>query len=200
MMKKIIIILICLIFTLSPLVSAVTLESGIIIEPTDSNTTYILGDSLSFSNVAISNATPYFNDSIFQIEADSGTASVVINSLTSFVVTATDAVVFTLGGFSANENYDIEVDDIVWSVVTTDATGVLSFNYSSWSTHTFSIVLHIRVINDGGGNGRERAEPEPSEISLPERPDYALLWLALATAIIILIIILVMVVKREKLY
>ena len=94
-LKKTIIVLLGLfVITSLPLASAVILEeSGSSIEPPDSNTTYTIGNNLSFSNVVIGDIAPYFNNSIFWIEPDSGVASVVINSLTSFNVTATDDVV-----------------------------------------------------------------------------------------------------------
>ena len=153
-MKKIIIILICLIFTLSPLASAtVVLESGTVIDPTDSNTTYTLGNTMSFSNVIIENDSVYFNDNIFQIESDSGATTVVISTLTLFVVTATDSVTFTLGGFRSTTAYDVRVDGTTQAVVDSNATGVLSFVYTLWSTHTFSIVLHTIASGGGGGGG-----------------------------------------------
>lgn len=189
------------ILVLMPLASAITLESGTNINPTDSNTTYILGNTMSFSNVIIRNDSIYFNDSIFQIEADSGITSVTINNLTSFNVTATDNVNFTLGGFSTNTDYDIEIDDTLWSIVTTNATGVLSFNYSSWSTHMFSIVLHINpasALSDGTSRKRPtEQEPEP-EPTIPESPDYTIFWLISTIAISTLIIILI-VTKKKKL-
>ena len=194
-MKKIALVGLML-FTLLPLASAVTLETGTTIEPSDSNTTYTLGNTMIFSTIVVENNSIYFNDNIFKIEADSGIATVTINNLTSFVVTATDTVVFTLDGFSINEDYDIKVDGTVWSMVTANATGVLSFNYSSWSTHTFAIVLHSAAGGLDRGRGRSTlSEPEPSEIPSPERPDYTLFWLI---AIIMLIIFIVVAVKREK--
>ena len=198
-MKKVALVGLML-FTLLPLASAVTLETGTIINPTDSNTTYTLGNTMSFSNVIIGNNSLYFNDSIFKIEPDSGIASVTINTLTSFNVTATDNVTFILGGFTINTDYDIKVDDIVWSVVTANITGVLSFNYSSWSVHTFSIVLHSAGLSSGDSSRRRTtpSEPEPSEIPSPERPDYTLFWLILAIIIIILTIFIVAAVKRKK--
>jgi len=159
MNKSIIVIVGLLIFILFPLASAIILESGTIIEPTDSNTKYTLGNTLSFSSIIIENDTLYFNGDIFWIEADSGTANVTINSLTEFEVTATDNVDFAIGGFTANTVYDVEVDvetgGAVWDAITSNAGGVLSFVYTSWSTHNFSIILHTSVI-DNGDNGDSR--------------------------------------------
>lgn len=157
MNKSIIIIVGLLIFISFPSASAIILESGTIIEPTDSDTKYTLGNTLSFSSVIIENDTLYFNGDIFWIEADSGAANVTINSLTEFKVTATDNVNFAIGGLTANTAYDIEVDtevSAVWDVITSNASGVLSFVYTSWSTHNFSIILHISTSQTGGGHPR----------------------------------------------
>jgi len=188
-MKKIIIILICLIFTLSPLASAtVVLESGTVIDPTDSNTTYTLGNTMSFSNVIIENDSVYFNDNIFQIESDGGATTVVISTLTLFVVTATDSVTFTLGGFRSTTTYDVRVDGTTQAVVDSNATGVLSFVYTLWSTHTFSIVLHGGATGGGGGNGDLPITPTP-DINPDEEIILPLFLIIIAIGIFVIIVL-----------
>jgi len=122
-------------------VSAVTLEKDTLIIPGGSNTVYTLGTDFTITSLKVENTTPYFNNNIFHIEPQGGTATVTIHSLNSmsFTVTATEKVHFILGGFNAKKTHEIWIDNAKWKTFITNNNGIISFSYDTWSTHRFSI-------------------------------------------------------------
>lgn len=63
----------------------------------------------------------------------------------SFTSDTDTQINFTIAGFSADTQYRVEVDGEYYNRYTTDVDGVMTFNYSSWSTHTFSVSLDVQA-------------------------------------------------------
>lgn len=203
-LKKTIIVLFGLtVFASLQLASAVVLETGTVIEPSGSNTTYVMGDDFSFTNVIINDDAPYFNDYIFQIEPDTGTATVMINSWNpptmEFEVNTTDETSMTLGGFTPSTSHGVYVDGAYWEAVTADVFGTVSFTYSLFSTHVFS--FGAIPLSPSGPPPRPKPSevPEAFEIPRPERVDI-IPWIILCVSIsiIMLVVLLIKTRKEEK--
>ena len=110
-------------------------------------TTYTTNITFDFSHIIVESDALYLNDSIIKhIPYGGGRIEVLLDIydlphvkytvITSGTVTSVNA---TLGGFIAGNKYTIKVDGINWKTVTASASGTITFNYTSWSNHTFEI-------------------------------------------------------------
>jgi len=185
-----------LIFTVSN-VNALTLEEGAEILPSGSNTIYESNAILTFDTVDVETDAPYFNGHIFQIEPDTGFATVKINSWNpptmEFEVTATDEIIVVLGGFTFGERHGIYVDGVHWQNRDVTASGTLSFEYPHFSSHTFSIGEYIVPSPAGTSGTYQPAEDEEYRptVTTPTYEEFDWTVILLSAGIIFIILMLI---------
>lgn len=196
-MRKTFFLAVLVLFLVGGSADALTLEEGVEILPSGSNTTYEINTTLSLDALDVESNAPYFNDCIFQIEPDTGTATVVINGwdppAMEFEVTATCETSMALGGFAPSTGYGIYVDGAYWRAVTAGVFGTVSFTYPHFSTHMFSFGDVLPAISG--------LRPRPSELQdAPEMPGSGgadiLLWVILCVSVSIVLVLLAL--KRKK--
>lgn len=181
-------------------VNALTLEAGVEILPSESNTTYEVNTTLSLDTFDVESNAPYFDGYIFQIEPYSESATVMINSWNpptmEFEVNATDETTMTLGGFTPGTRHGIYVDGAYWKSVTTGATGLISFTYPHFSMHLFSVDV---IPQSPSGPGRSRSSRPSEELGIPEMPEPEnCILIVLTTGVAILIIIIGVLINRDR--
>jgi len=173
-------------------VDALTVEDGAEMLPSGSNTTYESNATLTFDTVDVETNAPYFNGHIFQIEPDTGFATVKINSWNpptmEFEVTATDEILAVLGGFTFGNRYGIYVDGVHWQNGYVTASGILSFRYPQFSSHIFSIGNYITPTSAGGYQLFEDGEYSPTTTLPCGEFDWIFILLGIFSIVLIAII------------
>lgn len=181
------------ILTSLPLASAVTLETGTVIESSSSNTIYESNAILIFDTVDVETNAPYFNGHIFHIEPDTGSATVKINSWNpptmEFEVTATDEIIAVLGGFTFGDRHGIYVDGVHWQNRDVTSSGTLSFIYPYFSSHTFSIGDYVAP-SVGARQSFEDEEYRPTVTVPYEEIDWIVVLLSAGIIFIMLMLII----------
>jgi len=177
-------------------VNAFTLEDGVEILPSGSDTVYEINAAvLTFDTFDTETNAPYFNGHIFHIEPDTGSATVKINSWNpptmEFEVTATDEIIAVLGGFTFGERHGIYVDGVHWQNRDVTSSGTLSFIYPHFSSHTFSIGDYIVSSPAGAYQPAEDEEYRPT-VTTPsyEEIDWTVILLSAGVIFIIWILII----------
>lgn len=201
-MGKTILLVMSLVLLIAGSVNALTVESGVEIMPSGSNTTYELNTTISLNTFDVESNAPYFNGHVFQIEPYSGVATVTINSwdppTMEFEVTTTDETSMVLGGFTPTTRYGIYVDGAYWTDVTITASGTAVFTYPHFSTHTFSFGSLPQ--NPSGGKRPSRPTIPAEEPRIPEMPEPGrvdtLIWVILGAVVIVLIVVLSIEIKK----
>ena len=129
-------------------VNALTIESGVHIHGSASNTEYIVNTDLDIESLVVDENAVYIDNGILMIEPDAGCLTVRINELTQqnieFGVATTgsvETVTFTIGGLASGNVYWVYVDGVRWDYVTVNSNGIVEFDYSGWSEHTIVIDL-----------------------------------------------------------
>ena len=129
-------------------VNALTIEPGVDIHGSASNTEYIVNTNLGIETLVVDENAMYINNGILMIEPDSGCLTVRINELTQqnieFGVATTgsvETVTFIIGGLTPWNIYWVYVDGVRWDYVTVNSNGTMEFDYSGWSEHTIVIDL-----------------------------------------------------------
>lgn len=151
-MNKAFIIIILMLFSFS--VDAINVGVGVHFSPSGINTIYTVNNTLKLSSLRIESNAIYLNNSIFKHYPYSGSIKVFIEtynppSLIKYKINTTSTVTVvnnTVGGFNANDNYSIIVDGNFWKTISSNSSGVIKFNYSNWSNHTFEITKSANVI------------------------------------------------------
>jgi len=111
------------------------------------NVDYITNKSFNFSSIDIYNNGLYLNGSILKHVPDAGSITVYIEDYNppnyiKYKINTTGAVTTvnnTVGGFTTSNTYSVYVDGSYWQSFTANASGIIMFDYSSWSNHTFEI-------------------------------------------------------------
>lgn len=128
--------------------NALTIESGVHIHGSESNTEYIVNTNLDIETLVVDENAMYIDNGILMIEPDAGCLTVRINEWAQekieFGVATTglvETVGFTIGGLVPGNVYWVYVDGVRWDYVTVNSSGIAEFNYSGWSEHTIVIDL-----------------------------------------------------------
>ena len=129
-------------------VNALTIESGVHIHGSESNTEYIVNTDLDIETLVVDEDAMYIDDGILMIEPNTGCLTVRINGWAQekieFGVATTglvETVSFTIGGLVPGNIYWVYVDGVRWDHVTVNSSGIAEFNYSGWSERTIVIDL-----------------------------------------------------------
>lgn len=129
-------------------VNALTIEPGVHIHGSESNTEYIVNTNLNMDDLVVDENAMYIDNGILMIEPDAGCLTVRINEwaqekIEFGVVTSgsVETVTFTIGGLASRNIYWVYVDGVRWDHVTVNSSGIVEFNYSGWSEHTIVIDL-----------------------------------------------------------
>lgn len=199
-MQKTFFLAVLVLFLIGGSADALTLEEGVQILPSGSNTTYEIDTTISLNTFDVESNAPYFNGYIFQIEPYGGTATVMINSWNpptmEFEVTATDETSMVLGGFAPSTKHGIYVDGAYWRAVTANVFGTVSFTYPHFSTHIFS--FGTIPLAPSGSRPKPSEVEEVPEIPEPKRVDI-LPWVILCVSVsIIILVALLLVLERKK--
>jgi len=147
-------ILLILFLSIIPLANPIPTSSNVHFTINALNVDYITNKSFNFSSIDVYNNGLYLNGSIFKHVPDTGSITVYIEDYNppnyiKYKINTTGAVTTvnnTVGGLNNSELYSIHVDGSFWKAVSTNSTGVLMFNYSSWSNHTFEILKSANVV------------------------------------------------------
>jgi len=128
--------------------NALTIESGVHIHGSESNTEYIVNTNLDIKTLVVDENAMYIDNGILMIEPDAGCLTVRINEWAQekieFGVATTgsvEIVTFTIGGLGSGNVYWVYIDGVRWDYVTVNSSGIAEFNYSGWSEHTIVIDL-----------------------------------------------------------
>lgn len=135
---------------LIPLCSGVLIEPGVLFEV--GNQYYSVNQTLNFTNINISSSYILFNESGFYVDSanDINITLIFINSsmvtagpgdkvMDFYADTASGLVQFNISGFPPSTNYSVNRSGTQIDLLTSNASGFISFSNNVWSQQRFEI-------------------------------------------------------------
>jgi len=142
---KLITIFFFIIFLLNFL-SAITLQENTQFQPTSTNTTFIMGNNLSFDLIEVHPTYLKLDNNTIFVNSSVGSVNVTIFNFTDsykkWTETATDSLAtvrHTVGNFTVGASMLVKKNSVVWSGLTSNSTGYISFTYSGSYPITFEV-------------------------------------------------------------
>ncbi|MBU2053233.1 MAG: hypothetical protein ABIJ14_01230 [Nanoarchaeota archaeon] len=132
-------------FLVLPFISAITIQKDTQFKPSATNTTFIMGNNLSFDLVEVYSTYIKLDNNTFFANASSGSLNITIFNFTDSYKqwnetcsNSTASVNHTIGNFSSGDKVVINKNSSYWNTFNANSSGYINFNYNEgYSTLTF---------------------------------------------------------------